>query len=53
MSEVYTHDTFKCKKCGEADVYYTSEETYDGSQDRYYYHCHSCEFRWRVVTDYD
>lgn len=44
---------FKCKKCGSGDVWYISGETFDGSYDTYDYHCHTCGYRWDVVTEID
>ena len=42
-----------CKQCGEKNVYFTSDETFDGAYDRYHYHCHSCGKRWTVVDECD
>lgn len=44
---------WECKHCKEPNVWYTSDETYDGAYDRYHYHCHSCGKQWTVVGDYD
>lgn len=46
------HD-WPCKKYGTKDVWYTVGETYDGSYDIHYYHCHHCQHEWRVVLETD
>ncbi len=45
--------SFKCKKCGSGDLWYTEGETFDGAYDVYNYHCHACAFKWRVVAETD
>lgn len=42
-----------CKYCKVPDVWYTSDETFDGAYDRYHYHCHACGARWLVVAEFD
>lgn len=45
--------SFLCKKCLSNDVWYTTGETWDGAYDTYNYRCHSCGYRWRVVSEID
>ncbi len=42
-----------CKHCKVADVWFTSDETFDGAYDRYHYRCHSCGKQWTVVDETD
>jgi len=42
---------FKCK-CGSNSILYTTDTTWDGADDIYYYHCQNCDRRWTVTTDY-
>jgi hypothetical protein len=51
--ERFTRKTWLCKKCFQGNVWFTSDETFDGAYDRYHYHCRSCEFRWTVVHEVD
>jgi DNA-directed RNA polymerase subunit M/transcription elongation factor TFIIS len=42
-----------CKSCGKGQVWFTTDETFDGAYDRYHYHCRACGKRWSVVSEVD
>jgi transposase-like protein len=46
-------EPWHCKFCGKENVWFTSDETWDGAYDRYHYSCRDCGKQWSVVAETD